>query len=66
MLPGPTLPKMSQGQGLTGLKGQTLLPRVSRHKTGSVQETDFSQNWIVSKYGNREQTKQTPAADAGS
>ena len=66
MLPGPTLSKMSQGQGLIGLKGQTLLPWVSRCETGSVQETDLSQNWIINKYGNTEQTKQTPAADAGS
>lgn len=66
MLPGPTLPEMSQGQGLMGLKGQTLLPWVSCHETGSVQETDLSQNRIINKYGNTEQTKQTPAADAGS
>lgn len=57
---------MSQGQGLMGLKGLTLLPWDSRHETGSVQETDLSQNWIINKYGNTEQTKQTPAADAGS
>lgn len=66
MPPGPTLPKMSQGQGLVGLKGKTLLPQVSYHETGSIQETDLSQNWIINKYGKTEQTKQTPAADAGS
>lgn len=49
-----------------GLEGQTLLPRVSCCETGSIQETDLSQNWIINKYGNTEQTKQTPAADAGS
>lgn len=65
MLPNPTLPKMSQGQGLVGLKGQMLRPQVSYHETGSIQETDLSQNWIINKYGNTEQTKQTPAADAG-
>lgn len=55
MLPGPALPKMSQGRGLMGLKGQTLLPQVSQYETRSVQ-TDLSQNRIVNKYGNTEQT----------
>lgn len=55
MLPGPALPKMSQGRGLTGLKGQTLLLQVSQYETWSVQ-TDLSQNRIVNKYGNTEQT----------
>lgn len=65
MLPDPALPKMSQGRRLMGLKGQTLLPQVSQYETRSVQ-TDLSQNRIVNKYGNTEQTQQTPAADAGS
>lgn len=64
MLPGPTLPKMSQG--LMGLQGQTLLPWVSHCETGSAQETALSQNWIINKYGNTEQTEQAPAADTGS
>lgn len=55
MLLGPALPKMSQGQGLMGLKGQTLLPQVSQYGTQSVQ-TDLSQNWIVNKNGNTEPT----------
>lgn len=55
MLPDPALPKMSQGRRLMGLKGQTLLPQVSQYETWSVQ-TDLSQNRIVNKYGNTEQT----------